>query len=148
MRVGIAAALALAAASSLHAQDFSTANPLPGAWTYAPTSTGSQANFVDAQARPQLTLICTRATHRVSIAKPAAGAAPLLTIWTSNQTRNLPASFNPATGRLSAELASYDSLLDSMAFSRGRFAVSVSGQPALVVPSWDEVSRVVEDCRA
>ena len=147
MRHILAAALALTAATSLHAQDFATANPLSGRWTYAPTPTGSQASFVDAQSRPQLTLQCTRATQRVSIAKPAAGAAPLLSIWSTNQSRNLPASYNPATGRLSAELAAYDSLLDAMAFSRGRFAVSVGGQPALVVPSWDEVSRLVEDCR-
>jgi hypothetical protein len=49
---------------------------------------------------------------------------------------------------LSADLSSYDSLLDSMASSRGRFVVSVAGQPALVVPPWPEVARVIEDCRA
>lgn len=147
MRIAIAAALALAAASSLNAQDFSTANPLSGAWTYVATATGSQASFVDAQARPQLTLTCTRANRRVTIAKPAAGAAPMLSVWTTNQTRNVAASFNPATGQLTAELAAYDSLLDAMAFSRGRFAISVGGQPALVVPPWDEVSRLLEDCR-
>jgi hypothetical protein len=34
-----------------------------------------------------------------------------------------------------------------MAFSRGRFAIETAGLPTLYVPSWPEVSRVVEDCR-
>jgi hypothetical protein len=40
-----------------------------------------------------------------------------------------------------------DALLDSIAFSRGRFAVSASGTPALVLPAGPEIGRVVEDCR-
>ena len=40
-----------------------------------------------------------------------------------------------------------DPLLDAVAFSRGRAAFSDSGQPTLVVPSWAEAARVVEDCR-
>jgi hypothetical protein len=74
-------------------------------------------------------------------------AAPLLTVWTSSQTRALPASFNPATQNLTAEVAASDSLLDAIAFSRGRFGVSVSGAGVMVVPTWAEVARVVENCR-
>src|SRR2546423_1383396 len=127
MRVRIAAAFALIAASSLDAQtvapapaaDFSTATPIAGSWVYTQTAEGSEASFVNASALPQLTIRCTRATRRVTIAKPASGAAPLLNVWTSAQTRALPASFNPATQRLSAELAGYDPLLDAIAFSHG-----------------------------
>jgi hypothetical protein len=155
MRFRIAAALALLAASSLDAQtvapapaaDLSTATPIAGNWVYSQTADGSEASFVSASAMPQLTIRCTRATRRVTIAKPASGAAPFLNIWTNAQTRDLPASFNPATQRLSADVASFDPLLDAIAFSRGRFGVSVSGTPALVVPAWAEVARVVEDCR-
>jgi hypothetical protein len=155
MRLAIAAALALVAASSLQAQtvptapatDYSAAVPLTGAWNYAPSPGGSEATFVDASAHPQLILTCSRATRQVTIAKPATAAAPFLFVWTTAQVRNLPASYNPATYRLGATVPAFDPLLDAMAFSRGRFAVSVSGQPALVVPSWEEVARVVEDCR-
>jgi hypothetical protein len=38
-------------------------------------------------------------------------------------------------------------LLDAMVFSRGRFAISMPGSPALVVPAGTEVAHVVEDCR-
>src|SRR3954469_20723696 len=153
MRFRVAAAFALIAGSSVNAQtvapalDLSTAIPIAGSWIYSTTASGSEASFVNASAMPQLTLRCTRATRRVTIAKPASGAAPLLNVWTSAQTRALLASFNPATQRLSADVMAYDPLLDAIAFSRGRFGVSVSGTTPLVVPAWAEVARVIEDCR-
>jgi len=151
MHFRIAAALALVVASSVGAQaipDLSTATPLAGAWSYSSTADGTEARFVDASANPQLILHCTRATRRVSISKPATAAAPAINVWTSSQTRSIPTSFNPATGRLSADLQPYDALLDAMSSSRGRIGLSVGAQPALVVPPWPEIARVVEDCRA
>ena len=153
MRFRIAAAFALIAGSSVNAQtavsspDLGTATPIAGSWIYSTTANGSEASFVNASALPQLTIRCTRATRRITIAKPASGAAPSLTVWTSAQTRALPASFNPATQRLSVDVMAYDPLLDAIAFSRGRFGVSVSGAAPLVVPAWAEVARVIEDCR-
>ena len=49
---------------------------------------------------------------------------------------------------ISAEIATSDLHLDALAFSRGKFLVSVKGGADLVIPSWAEVARVVEDCRA
>jgi hypothetical protein len=156
MRFPIAAACALISASALHAQtaapaaptNFTYATPLIGTWFYSPATDGSEAIFLDTSARPQLIIHCTRATRRVSIAKPAAGAAPFLLIWTSSQTRNAPASFDPTTSRLSSNFAATDPLLDALSFSRGRIAVSVTGTPALIAPPWPEIARVVEDCRS
>jgi len=84
----------------------------------------------------------------VTIAKPATGAAPFLLLWTTSLSRSLPASFNPATARLSATLGAWDPLLDAFAFSHGRVGVTVSGLAPLVVPAWAEVARVIEDCRS
>jgi hypothetical protein len=151
MRFPIAAAFALISASSLSAQsipDLSTATPIAGNWTYAATTDGSEAVFANASAIPQLWVHCTRATRRVTIAKPASGAAPFLNIWTSSLTRNIASSFNPATGRLTIDLAATDPLLDALVASRGRIGFSVAAQPALVVPAWAELARVIEDCRA
>src|SRR4051794_14037640 len=159
MRLSIVAAFALLSASSLHAQtaapaastappDFTYATPLTGTWFYSPAIDGSEAIFLDTSARPQLIIHCTRATRRVSIAKPAAGAAPFLFIWTSSQARNAPAAFNPTTKRLSTDFAATDPLLDALSFSHGRLAVSVTGSPPLIVPPWAEIARVVEDCRS
>jgi len=71
-----------------------------------------------------------------------------LNIWTSSAARSVPASFDPATKRITIQLSAYDPLLDALAFSRGRFAIVASGTPALVLPAWPEIARVVEDCRA
>src|SRR3954471_7238356 len=123
MKLRIAAAFALAAASSLHAQvapvaapsvDPGTAAPAAGNWVYATAADGSEANFVSASGQPQLTLHCSRAVRQVIISKPSSAVAPFLWVWTSGPTRNLPASFNPATGRVSATLAAYDPLLDAI----------------------------------
>ncbi|HEX8840743.1 MAG TPA: hypothetical protein VF757_00435 [Sphingomicrobium sp.] len=152
MRRLVAAALALAFTTSLSAQasmpDLSTATPVAGSWSYAITVDGSEATFGTTSALPQLTIHCTKATRRIAISRPASAVAPFLNVWTSSQSRQLPASFNPMTNRITADVAAYDSLLDAIAFSRGRFGVAVSGAPALVVPAWAEPARVVEDCRA
>ena len=153
MKSPIFAALALTAASSLAAQtapaiaDLSTAMPLAGNWGYAATTDGSDATFSNASGNPQVWMHCTRATRRVTIAKPAAGAAPFINVWTSSLTRSVSASFNPATGRLTIDLAGNDPLLDAIATSRGRAGFTVGSQPALVVPTWAEPARVIEDCR-
>jgi hypothetical protein len=148
MRFVIAAALALTSASPLAAQDVGTAVPIAGSWSYAATGGGSEARFADGSGNPQLWMHCTRATRRVTIAKTASAAAPVLNVWTSSLTRSVPASFNPATARLTIELAPFDPLLDAIATSRGRVGFSAGTQPALVVPPWAEASRVIEDCRA
>ena len=148
MKFAFAAALALIASSSLQAQtaDYAVATPLGGSWTYAAASDGSEATFTTTL--PQLVLHCTRSTRRVTIARPATAAAPFLTLWTTSFSRDVPASFNPLTNRISIEIPAYDPLLDALAFSRGRFAVGVKGQALAVLPAWPEVARVIEDCRA
>ncbi len=127
--------------------DQSNARIMEGNWTYAATAGGAEAQFRNSAGQPQVYLSCTRASRQVSIARPAMGAAPILQVWTSSAARNLLASFNPATQRLSTTLPANDSLLDAMAMSRGRIAVGVAGQPAIVAPAWGEISRVVEECR-
>ncbi|HWI87844.1 MAG TPA: hypothetical protein VNS11_01175 [Sphingomicrobium sp.] len=155
MRIAIAAALALTAISSVQAQttavpsnvDYSTAAPIEGNWAYVTLAGGSEATFANAAGQPQLTISCARAVRQVTLSKPATIAAPFIAVWTTAQTRNLPSSYNPATGRLSATLAAFDPFLDAIAFSRGRVAFTVSGQPALIIPTWAEPARVIEDCR-
>ena len=156
MKVYLAAALALTAASSLHAQaapgvpaiDYSVATPMDGTWQYSSLPAGSEARFVNTSGQTQLTIRCVRTARSVTLFTPATAAAAFISVWTTAQTRNLPASFDPASGLLRASLAAWDPLLDAIVFSRGRVEFGVAGQPALVVPSWAEAARVVEDCRA
>src|SRR5688500_10886179 len=126
MRIAILAALLCASASALAqtaVPDYSNARTIEGSWTHAAIAGGFEATFRNSAGQPQLFLTCARAARQVSIARPAAAAAPTLQVWTSNASRNLPAAFNPATRRIAATLAASDTLLDSMALSRGRIAV-------------------------
>jgi len=148
MKLQIAAALALFITASAIAQGVSTATPIAGDWSYAPAADGSEAAFANGSGSQQLFVHCTRATRRVTIARPAAVAATSMRVWTSSLERSVPSSFNPATGRLTIDLANFDPLLDAIVSSRGRVAFTVGTQPSLVVPPWAELARVIEDCRA
>ena len=68
-----------------------------------------------------------------------------ITIVTSFGERSLPGAGNE--DQSIATLAASDPLFDQIVFSRGRFLVRVAGGGDLVLPSWPEPARVIEDCR-
>jgi hypothetical protein len=116
----------------------------PGDWRWSLENGQSVARF----AAGRLTLRCDPATRAIHVerSETAAPSTPVaLTIRTQNQSR----TFNAAVqaGALVVIIPARDTLLDAMAFTRGRFAVEAGGMPPLYVPSWTEVSRVIEDCR-
>lgn len=119
-----------------------------GNWSYRAAASGtSEADFIDGSGRVRLIVRCSRATRQVSfIRSGVAAAAPSMAVTTSYGTRILASAF--AAGNLSAAVAGTDPLLDQIAFSRGKWAVANSGDGALVVPSWADATRVVEDCRS
>lgn len=147
----IAGAIALAASSPLLGQsggpDLTYAVPIAGSWHYAPSASGSEANFATPAAALQLTIRCTRQSRRVTISKPAPAASASLRVWTSLQSRSMPAVYDSAAARMSADLSAFDAFLDAMASSGGRLGITTPGAAPLVVPSGGEVARVVEDCR-
>jgi hypothetical protein len=115
----------------------------PGRWTYQPArGTGSRALFGPTNA-PSFQVACA-AGRLLNLTRPGA-AAGSLTIRTTSTLRALPGT-GSAQG-LSVQLPANDPLMDAIAFSRGRFAVEAPGVPALVIPAWPELARVVEDCR-
>lgn len=120
--------------------DWRDATITPGTWTYGPGPFASFGNGL-------LTLQCD--AGRQAIVLTAAGGTAngqvSVTLTTATTVRSLPAFASP-TG-LVVTIPARDPVLDAMAFSRGRFAVASAGLPTLYVPSWTEVSRVIEDCR-
>ena len=94
-------------------------------------------------------LSCDRAAGMVTLMRPGTAQDHVpMTVITSSVTRPLTGvgvATDPPV--IAATLTARDGLLDAMAFSRGRFAVETAGLPTLFVPSWPEVSRVIEDCR-
>jgi hypothetical protein len=153
MHLTIAAALALAAQASPAnpgapvASNLEYSMPVEGGWSYSTTAGGSEAVFSNASGAPQMTLRCTRSNRHIALIKTAASASPTMWVWTSSQQKNLPVTYDPTAGTVTAELGAYDALLDAIASSRGRIGFSTSGVAALVVPPWAEVGRVIEDCR-
>lgn len=147
------AAVALPSISPASAQapaqlDIETVQPIRGSWSYRAIAGGSEAAFADLAATRRLVVRCNRAARTVSVGRTGiAQAAPTLAIWTSTASRSVPSRFLP-TGELVADIAANDTLLDAIAFSRGRFATGAAGAPMVAVPVWPEVSRVIEDCRS
>jgi hypothetical protein len=112
----------------------------PGDWTYA----GGLARFAE-----HLIMRCDRAAGVVEIGRAGSSPAPAQIIVRAELMERgvtaQPAESDPAW--IFARVPARDPLLDAMAFSKGRFAVEVPGSPTLYVPSYPEVTRVIEDCR-
>ena len=114
----------------------------PGDWRWAAAGTGSTASF----AGGQFVMRCDLQQRTVTLVRAGNASAPVtMTITTEDGARALAAT--PVAGGMAVSVPARDPLLDSMAFSRGRFAVQATGQVTLYVPSWTEISRVIEDCR-
>jgi hypothetical protein len=105
----------------------------PGEWSYFEAPGGSVARFGLAGAEA-FSLRCDTARRRIMLSRSRPGAA--MRVRTTFGQRALP-----------AQLSADDSLLDEMAFSRGRFTVEADGLAPLIVPTWPEPARVIEDCR-
>ena len=89
-------------------------------------------------------MACDRA--RASVTLTRAGAAPgPMALYTTSGNRSVTAT--TAVDGAAASLPARDPILDAIAFSRGRFAVELPGTAPLYLPSWPELSRVIEDCR-
>ena len=129
--------------------DWRDAPQTPGNWTWAMAAGRSTATFFGASGAALVTLSCDRAQGRVLLSRTgaAASALPLAVTTTSMRRPLLSDPSFPAQGWLVVPIAATDGLLDAIAFSRGRFALETAGQETLYLPSWPEISRVVEDCR-
>lgn len=121
----------------------------PGDWYFRTTASGSQAVYGPANSEAIFALTCNRAERTVTLTR-AGSAAGATTMHIRTETRERTLSAQAAGAGLStiaATLPATDPLLAAMAFSKGRFAVETQGLATLYIPSWPEVTRVIEDCR-
>lgn len=109
----------------------------------------STASFVSPDGTVLAALACDRPTARVRVTRRGEAATSVPMALTSTfGTRPLTSDpLQSAPGWVVAELHTNDPMLDSIAFSRGRFVLEVAGLETLYLPSWPEISRVIEDCR-
>jgi hypothetical protein len=119
-----------------------------GDWVYRQDDRGSIALFGPPGAGAVLTLRCDTARQRVYLARAGSTAGDIVI----RSSATMKAFIGTPTGGtppfVATEIMPRDPILDAMVFSRGRIAIEVTGQRPLAIPSWAEMGRVVEDCRA
>jgi hypothetical protein len=122
----------------------------PGDWFYAAIPPYTYAAFGPAATRSMFSIRCDRARGLVSLGRTSAAPAPRpMTIRTETAARAFTAQPEQGSAEhlVKTDLPAFDKFLEAIAFSKGRFAVEVAGEPPLYLPSWPEISRVIEDCR-
>jgi len=122
----------------------------PGDWSYRPLANGGLAQFGQGGAAPVVWMQCDRAARTVTIYREGtANAALPVRIRTETADRVFSGTPVKAGGRaaIATALPSASPFLDAIAVSKGRFAIETTGMAPLYVPSWPEITRVIEDCR-
>jgi hypothetical protein len=122
--------------------DWRDAPVTPGEWRLVPTADGSGVDFAN-----RFAMRCMRPSDTIIITIRGPFTGPSGTIRVTTDAREQLLAARPSADGLAAALPARDPLLDAMAFSRGRFRVVTSDGRSLVMPSWTEISRVIEDCR-
>lgn len=125
-----------------------------GDWTYGPAVDGSAARFVDNNGRTLLAVSCSRSTRRVLIGRMATNLPdrPTMDIRTETAQRSsvlerVDNSGNASSPNVVWAFEANDRFLEAIGFSRGHFAVGVTGAEAIYPPAYPEITRVIEDCR-
>lgn len=120
----------------------------PGAWRYEQQGVSTVATFGATGAPPVLTMRCEIPARQVVFAPIAARVAGQMVVRTTFGAASWPLQASPANpAQFVSARAGSDSALDQIAFSRGRFVIEVPGAAPLVLPTWAEITRVIEDCR-
>jgi hypothetical protein len=116
-----------------------------GSWRYSADGRRTVARFGTSEGEEDFALSCEPVARTITLTRKGAATPPAyIRILTETQTRLLDAETSPV---VTTSLGASDPLFDAMALSRGRFAVETSGLATLYLPSWAELTRVVEDCR-
>lgn len=120
----------------------------PGNWTYRRDGRTSVAQFGTPGRNATVNFRCDAESRRVTLSREASVPGTRMVIRTSSMTKTMAATANDANpAYLAADIAASDPILDAMAFSRGRVLVEMEGQQPVILPSWAEITRIVEDCR-
>ncbi len=123
----------------------------PGSWAYRADAAAPAALF-GLPASPAIMVIrCVRAQRQIlvqRVTRAPPGTMGTVQISTSSRAASLRASV-PFTGPvyMTAEVPASDTLLDAIAFSRGKWGLMQPGEQDLILPRAAEVARVIEECR-
>ncbi len=130
--------------------DWRDAPQTPGTWSWAISAGRSSAIYgLGGTSAPVAMLACERSTGQILLGR-AGSASSATAMQLATTTGTTPLVSDPArspAGWIVAALPARSPALDAAAFSRGRFMLETAGLAALYLPSWPELSRVIEDCR-
>lgn len=122
----------------------------PGDWYYVSRPPFSFAAFGASESDFGFVMRCDRENRTVSLGR-VSDAKTDREMRISTETGSRQFTGVPRRGSIenliAVDLPATDALLDAMAISKGRFAVKVAGEQPLYIPSWPEVTRLIEDCR-
>ena len=120
----------------------------PGNWTYRRDGRNSIAQFGAPGRNATVNFRCDAQNRRVTLSREASAPGTHMVIRTTTMTKTVAAMTNDASSAyLGVDIATTDPILDAMAFSRGRVLVEIEGQQPVILPSWAEITRIIEDCR-
>jgi hypothetical protein len=123
----------------------------PGNWIYRSDGRGSVALFGLSGQDASFLVRCDKSARKLYLSRAGSFANGDVGRMTVRATSGLQtysvANAGGTPAYISAEVQPSDPHLDAMAFSRGKFLISVKGATDLVIPSWPEFARVIEDCR-
>jgi hypothetical protein len=120
----------------------------PGNWTYRRDGRNSIAQFGAPGRNATINFRCDAQNRRVTLSREASAPGARMVIRTSSMTKTMAATASDANpAYLAADIATTDPILDAMAFSRGRVLVEMERQQPVILPTWAEIARIVEDCR-
>lgn len=130
-------------------ENWMDATVTPGDWTYRDEGSVSHAEFRAPEGNLLFAMRCLKADRQVALLRSSEATSNVeVRIRTETQDRELVARpMGGANQQIVLTLPARDNLLDAMAFSKGRFAFEAAEMSTLYIPSWPEVTRVVEDCR-
>ena len=120
-----------------------------GNWYYNAQPGSTQALFGPANSEAAFIVRCDRARRQITLSREGTTTGNTMTIRTTGAARTYPLSVQTdPLNYVYTTTTPADRFLDEIAFSRGRFSVEVPGTPRLLLPTWPEPARVIEDCRS
>lgn len=119
----------------------------PGTWAWRTDARGAVALYGAVGQEAALVVRCDRAAQRIYVSRAAATAGQMVLRATTGAQAYAARPTGGTPPYVAAELGVRDPQLDALAFSRGRFMVQLAGAADVIVPSWPELTRVIEECR-
>jgi hypothetical protein len=121
-----------------------------GDWAYRQEAGRSGALFSSPAGEPLMAVGCNATTRQMTLIRfgrdlPQRPLRMEVRTETASQSADVTRASNGSSAGWT--LQATDPLLDAIAFSKGHFAVGLTGAYPLYPPSYPEITRVIEDCR-